>query len=130
MIPIVITDKAIVKKYAINVIKFIAQYKRNGINILKDISQTILEISEHKITFFNLLTMNSRDLKEKVKPLYDKYKTDATSSSYFTKKDILLKKTNKSSKDKEELIHLRCITFDILKEIYDSYFLKNGLYVM
>lgn len=130
MIPIVITDNTIIKKYAKDVIKFIAQHKRNGTKLLKEISQTILEISEHKITFFNLLTMNSRDLKEKVKPLYDKYKTDATSSSYFARKDILLKNTNKTSEEKRELIHLRCITFDILKDIYDSFFYENGLSFM
>ena len=55
MIPIVITDNTIIKKYAKDVIKFIAQHKRNGTKLLKEISQTILEISEHKITFFNLL---------------------------------------------------------------------------
>lgn len=130
MIPIVITDNTIIKKYAKDVIKFIVQHKRNGTKLLKEISQTILEISDHKISFFNLLTMNINELKKEIKPLYDKYKTDATGSACFIRKDILLKKTNKSSEEKKELIHLRCITFDILKDIYDSFFYENGLSFM
>lgn len=35
MIPIVITDNTIIKKYAKDVIKFIAQHKRNGTKLLK-----------------------------------------------------------------------------------------------
>ena len=62
MIPIVITDNTIIKKYAKDVIKFIVQHKRNGTKLLKEISQTILEISDHKISFFNLLTMNINEL--------------------------------------------------------------------